>query len=283
MFNYKFSLSVNDPLDYASQTICGKISFISPRDFVLDDFQQTKQSGLVEETCVRATLGEYPLCSGYYRYMKSLQSCIYYQRTSAVGDCQCDDALEKLLKVVVYASLGLNIGVLNNMAAVGMNIGWRSALSTLLPEEIRKNLMAEALYGTHRFSRTKPDESYKYFSSHLFWGLPEVDVLEVYHTQRFHIQPAGMGFDNRQYLAEVLQPGTKVLFEAQPNNPHDHDAVRIWTENGSDLGYVPRGIAPKLAFLLRHGVKFDAVVAAVNREHAGKAYISIRAGETGAR
>lgn len=50
---------------------------------------------------------------------------------------------------------------------------------------------------------------------------------------------------------EVMAPG------------HDPNAVRLWTDDDMDIGYLPRAIASSMAFHLRRGRRYVGKVAAV--------------------
>jgi hypothetical protein len=55
---------------------------------------------------------------------------------------------------------------------------------------------------------------------------------------------AGVSFRQAE-LREVIE-GDLVVVEVDNNNPHDPDAVKVETSDGILLGFVPRGLAPRL-------------------------------------
>ena len=56
----------------------------------------------------------------------------------------------------------------------------------------------------------------------------------------FYMKAAGVTFEGRQRVLSRLQIGDKLLFSADPDNIHDFSAVRIETEDGIQVGFVPR-------------------------------------------
>ncbi|GAB5370396.1 hypothetical protein AAMO2058_001489300 [Amorphochlora amoebiformis] len=56
---------------------------------------------------------------------------------------------------------------------------------------------------------------------------------------------AGVSFDGRQEVLKSLLPGEVVTLEHEPNNPFDSAAVAVRTLNGTQLGYVPRGLTQR--------------------------------------
>ena len=63
----------------------------------------------------------------------------------------------------------------------------------------------------------------------------------------------------RAALAE-LAVGERLALVAEPENPHDGNAVAVWRGNVK-LGYVPRAANPPLARLLAQGVRIETEVA----------------------
>ncbi|GAB6273800.1 MAG: hypothetical protein STSR0004_06630 [Peptococcaceae bacterium] len=129
-------------------------------------------------------------------------------------------------------------------------------LETLLPEWLRKNILADLVFGNHYLSTHGA-------CSHVFWGLPEKNPKEIYAGPRFYVHPAGLKYDKRWCSIPYLKVGQTVVLEAEPNNIHDPNAVHLWTDEGADIGYLPRAIASSVAFHLRRGGRYMGKVAAV--------------------
>lgn len=59
---------------------------------------------------------------------------------------------------------------------------------------------------------------------------------------------------------KTLAVGERLLLRAEPDNPHDADAVAIHRADGLRLGYVPRAANPPIARLLRDGATVKAEI-----------------------
>lgn len=61
---------------------------------------------------------------------------------------------------------------------------------------------------------------------------------------------SGVTFEGRQEIIASLVGDEIVVLEAEPNNPHDPQAIAVWvlTENGSfKVGYIPRDVTHAFA------------------------------------
>ncbi len=56
----------------------------------------------------------------------------------------------------------------------------------------------------------------------------------------FYIKAAGVTFDGRQNIIKKLKIGDKLRFQPEPTNPYDYHAIRIISEDGECVGYVPK-------------------------------------------
>ena len=56
----------------------------------------------------------------------------------------------------------------------------------------------------------------------------------------FYMKAAGVTFEGRQRTLSWLKAGDKLIFIAEPSNIFDSSAVRIETEDGIQVGYIPR-------------------------------------------
>ena len=140
-------------------------------------------------------------------------------------------------------------------------------LQKILPPEIRLNFLAEYLYGNTKHIMLKEPVEPKNILDIKFntslWGLPRQDPREIYAGPAFYAHPAGIKYDRRWYSLPYLSISQGVVLEAEPHNPHDPNAVRLWTNAGIDLGYLPRAIAATVAFHLRRGKQYKGKVALV--------------------
>jgi len=86
-----------------------------------------------------------------------------------------------------------------------------------------------------------------------------------YRLNRFSV--AGFQYYAGPRLVGRMAAGTALELVAEPDNPHDHYAVRIdW--RGHKLGYVPRSDNHHLSRLLRQGATLNARVLKVDPQAA---------------
>jgi hypothetical protein len=66
---------------------------------------------------------------------------------------------------------------------------------------------------------------------------------------RIRVVPAAGVSYRPEALADVsFDPGRRLRLVAEPENPHDPNAVAIWNEAGTvQVGYVPAEVAPELS------------------------------------
>jgi hypothetical protein len=79
------------------------------------------------------------------------------------------------------------------------------------------------------------------------------------HRGDYHVAGAFM-FQHRCDACERLNAGDAVLLEREPENRHDRNAIMILSEDGEELGYVPREHAREMAPLLDGGAAYEATV-----------------------
>ena len=85
--------------------------------------------------------------------------------------------------------------------------------------------------------------------------------------RHFLISVAGVTYpnrdgSNRQTIIATCRAGESVILEAEPDNLHHENAVRVLRKDGSQIGYVVPRIAPQLPSNI---TGFTAFVAAVDR------------------
>lgn len=76
--------------------------------------------------------------------------------------------------------------------------------------------------------------------------LPEIDLFETFVAGTSHV-------DGIADLAEFLEEGERLNFVREPENVYDSQAIRIETEDGVKLGYVPKRDNPIFARLMDAG------------------------------
>ena len=63
-----------------------------------------------------------------------------------------------------------------------------------------------------------------------------------------------------------LETGENLVLVREPENPHDANAIAVYSDDGFHLGYIPRTMNRELADALREGRKFAATFDAdINR------------------
>ncbi len=56
----------------------------------------------------------------------------------------------------------------------------------------------------------------------------------------------GVTFKGRQEVIARLQQGDLLWLEPEPDNPYDHNAIRVCRSNGEQIGYLNRSLAAKI-------------------------------------
>ena len=56
----------------------------------------------------------------------------------------------------------------------------------------------------------------------------------------------GVTYENRQIIISRLQPGEKIKLVPEPSNPHDPNAIKVCTYNGTQIGYINKDLARKI-------------------------------------
>lgn len=73
---------------------------------------------------------------------------------------------------------------------------------------------------------------------------------------------AGFMYAQAPLVFTQIQPGDELQLQAEPDNPHDPGAVRVWWR-GHPLGYVPKRHNRSLAWALLRGERLRAQVTQV--------------------
>jgi hypothetical protein len=79
---------------------------------------------------------------------------------------------------------------------------------------------------------------------------------------------------NRRMECMFCAPGDPVELRLEPTNPHDSNAIAVWSERGVQMGYVSAERAP----LIGKRMQGDDAVAVFQAMHGSGAYIRIRFG-----
>lgn len=77
-------------------------------------------------------------------------------------------------------------------------------------------------------------------------------------------RPSRTGGERQDEIVR-LREGQQIILIREPDNPHDPDAVALFTENGKDVGYLPREIAAEIASRLDKGSPVTAQVIVIEK------------------
>ncbi|MDK2836563.1 MAG: hypothetical protein PWP21_1340 [Thermosediminibacterales bacterium] len=164
---------------------------------------------------------------------------------------------ERLGRAIVYfcsGALGLGLSYLDDMDLTQSDSMF---FEETLSEDLRVNIYAEYLYGNNNFKNND-------FLNTFILNIPGENPKKLFSGDKpFYILPAGLKHEKRIFSIPFLKVGENIIFQHETNNIHDPNAVRLWTPEGIDLGYVPRSIASSLAFHIRNGDWFNGRVALV--------------------
>ena len=70
----------------------------------------------------------------------------------------------------------------------------------------------------------------------------------------------GVTFDNRQDGIKSLSVGQRLILIREPENPHDCNAIKVWTEDGYGLGYISANLAEQFAPAMDKGIEYSCEV-----------------------
>jgi len=86
------------------------------------------------------------------------------------------------------------------------------------------------------------------------------DIFSPHHWE-LHFFIAGWHYYVEDGPVLPVQPGDRVILESDPENAHDSDAIRIYSQDSQHLGYVPRCFSRDVS---RRLVTLTALVEEVN-------------------
>lgn len=81
-----------------------------------------------------------------------------------------------------------------------------------------------------------------------------------------HCFVAGFRYNDGEQIIDILEPGEKLQLVHEIYNPHDANAVAVYTNDFIQLGYVPRLIAPIVARRLDEKSRIRAYVKRLNKK-----------------
>lgn len=264
MLQVKVLLGISDILNKTSEIFKITIEMVSETEWVVTEYESKINPNVLDVKSIIDT--EIVLASGEngIRYMPEVNAVIAVQST--VSSSQYDVLYNQYTKQslldhmagICYARSGMLTKALALWENTACNLSNGQLIQRILPERLRMNLLAETLYGNGG------SESSILINRH-FWGLSASDPRIIYNEGGFYIHAAGLKFQSREAALDNMNIGQQVVFELEPQNIHDPQAVHLWTEFGGDLGYVPSKIAATIAFNMRRGTAYQGKVACIRK------------------
>ena len=84
--------------------------------------------------------------------------------------------------------------------------------------------------------------------------LPKLKAYYPYTTIRGQListRVVGVTFEGRQEVVACLRMGDRIWLEMEPDNPYDHNAIKVTRENGEQFGYINRLLAADIVHYFR--------------------------------
>lgn len=97
----------------------------------------------------------------------------------------------------------------------------------------------------------------------------EGEYAGITHMARFNTKVVGVTFENRQGVLATLEAGVELSLRRQPENEIDPNAIAVTLLDGTQLGFLNKYLARRLAPVMDDGVFYDAAVSAVTGGPAG--------------
>ena len=89
----------------------------------------------------------------------------------------------------------------------------------------------------------------------------------------FYTKVAGVTFEGRQRYIRSLAAGQKLQLKAEPNNPYDRYAVGVYTLDGTQIGFIPKGQNQTISNnLLNNRGTYDVSVSSITGGGFGSNY-----------
>ena len=96
------------------------------------------------------------------------------------------------------------------------------------------------------------------------------DYAGITQMARFNTKIVGVTFENRQAVLSSIEAGVELSLVRQPHNEFDANAIAVELLDGTQLGFLNRRLAKRLAAVMDEGVPYSAAVSAITGgpEHA---------------
>jgi single-stranded-DNA-specific exonuclease len=85
----------------------------------------------------------------------------------------------------------------------------------------------------------------------------------ITRAARFNTKVVGVTFENRQSVLSTLEEGTELCLNRMPDNEYDSNAIAVAMPDGTQLGFLNKHLARRIAPVMDEGVVYDAAVSSV--------------------
>jgi len=88
----------------------------------------------------------------------------------------------------------------------------------------------------------------------------------------FYTKIVGVTMEGRQETIRRLSLDTRIRLQREPDNPYDHNAIMVITENNEHIGYLNRKLALVLAPLIDQGRDYQVFISSLTGGKNGNSY-----------
>ena len=92
----------------------------------------------------------------------------------------------------------------------------------------------------------------------------------ITRVARFNTKVVGVTFENRQSALASLEAGVELSLVRHPSNEYDSNAIAVELKDGTQLGFLNRHLARRIAPVMDEGIEYDAAVSSVTGGPAGE-------------
>jgi superfamily II DNA/RNA helicase len=89
------------------------------------------------------------------------------------------------------------------------------------------------------------------------------EIQETDESWEANFKIAGWWHHNDESILQALHKGQRLIFQREPDEPHDPNAIRVLTENGHFIGYVPRRRNQEIGEYIDSGT-FKAIISGID-------------------
>lgn len=269
MFSLETVIGFSNPLGQNSTVLRGRLSFLGEREFHADIAEEHLKPRLLTPADMQRYALRVAGRGERAEYWPEVQGFFVGWPDGSWEHAGACALAAGLSAAAAHAFAGAPAVALSLLGDLAPGHSASLLLQRLLVPEMRANLLAEHLCGNLAGPEAGGGDGPRaVLANPAFWGLPATDPREIYAGPSFYVHPAGLTHGRRALAVPFLTVGQEVILEAEPGNPHDPQAVHLWTAAGGDLGYLPRAVAATVAFHLRRGAAYRGRIALVRPNDA---------------